>query len=189
MSITTLFLSPTSVTIQLALAFKVLLMHSPFCDYLLSWTVLVSLTIRWCSWDLVWTLREGWHVWDVQGFSCLSRRTSIWPSRSDSYKFVVLEGAQGKDCKPQSKYSLFLSPMLTASDFWIQWVLSPIQGECNVGWGSCSSTLLISHIRQYVHPLCIFRGIPSCQSLAVKGACWMQTLGWDYEKHNHCTWG
>src|SRR5260370_42699654 len=36
MLITTLFLSPTSVTIQLALTFKVLLMHSPFCDYLLS---------------------------------------------------------------------------------------------------------------------------------------------------------
>src|SRR5260370_24517763 len=46
MSITTLFLSPTSVIVQLALAFKVLLMHSPFCDYLLSQMVLVSLTIR-----------------------------------------------------------------------------------------------------------------------------------------------
>src|SRR5260370_28593143 len=46
MSITTLILSPTSVTIQLALVFKVLLMHSLFCDNLLSQMVLVSLTIR-----------------------------------------------------------------------------------------------------------------------------------------------
>src|SRR5260370_29279956 len=46
MSITTLILSPTSATIQLALVFKVLLMHSVFYDYLLSQMVLVSLTIR-----------------------------------------------------------------------------------------------------------------------------------------------